>query len=229
MGVGFLQISVRSSQDNYLIGNPQFSFFKAVYRRHTNFALEPYLLALQGDTTNPWGKKFNLRIPKNGDLLYRMYLQFTLTANEDDGKDYDFSKFPISAFAIINYIDMYIGDQFIDRQYGEWMHIFGETYTPPGKNKLLSQMIKIDRKYFSNTQIVYVPLFFWFCRNAGLALPLLALSFSDIRFEVNFNSKNFALNTTGGSIDISQVQAITDYVYLDTEYKTLIASGNHDY
>jgi len=241
MGVGFLQISVRSSQDNYLIGNPQFSFFKAVYRRHTNFALEPYLLPLQGDTTNPWGKKFNLKIPKNGDLLYRMYLQFTLTTSNKEGSDYDFNKFPISAFALINYIDMYIGDQFIDRQYGEWMHIYGETYTPPGKNRLLSQMIKIERLVNSvdpnsATQVVYVPLFFWFCRNAGLALPLLALSFSDIRFEVNFNTQNVALNSPIvyherriPDIAITQVQAVTEYVHLDTEEKKLFASANHDY
>jgi hypothetical protein len=231
MGVGFLQISVRSSQDNYLIGNPQFSFFKAVYRRHTNFALEPYLLPLQGDTSNPWGKKFNLKIPKNGDLLYRMYLQFTLTGIGNNAP-YMFDDFPISAFALINYIDMYIGDQFIDRQYGEWMHIFGETYTPPGKNKLLSQMIKIERQSNSKNQVVYVPLFFWFCRNAGLALPLLALSFSDIRFEINFNTQNVALNKVlvgKETIEITQVQAVTEYVHLDSEEKKLFASANHDY
>lgn len=228
MGIGFLQISVRSSQDNYLIGNPQFSFFKAVYRRHTNFALEPYLLPLQGDTTNPWNKKFNLKIPKNGDLLYRIYLQFTLKG-AGSSSPYNFSDFPISAFGLINYIDMYIGDQFIDRQYGEWMHIFGETYTSPGKNKLLSQMIKINRESTSSNQVVYIPLFFWFCRNAGLALPLLALSFSDIRLEINFNSQQVALNSTPTDVEITQVQAITEYVHLDTEEKKLFASANHDY
>ena len=76
MGGGLLQLIARNATDVYLTGNPQISFFKAVYKRHTNFAKESIELNFMGKPD--FGKKVDCIIPKNGDLIYKCYLKTTL-------------------------------------------------------------------------------------------------------------------------------------------------------
>ena len=76
MGGGLMQLVAYGAQDVYLTGNPQITFFKVVYRRYTNFAIETVELSLNG--TADFGKRVTVTITRNGDLVTRMYLRIEL-------------------------------------------------------------------------------------------------------------------------------------------------------
>ena len=128
MGYGYLLLSVKSEQDNYLIGNPQFTFFKAVYKKHTNFALDYQFSDFVGESSNSFGKKIYLNVPKNGDLLHRMYLTFDLGFNgaADSSPLDEQKKVAPFLYNLIDHIDINIGGQLIDRHYGQWFAIWND-------------------------------------------------------------------------------------------------------
>jgi hypothetical protein len=73
---GLLEIVTYGSQDLYLTGTPEITFFKVVYRRHTNFAIEN--IRVNFDDTVGFGLDSSLTIPKVGDLVHKMYLEIIL-------------------------------------------------------------------------------------------------------------------------------------------------------
>jgi hypothetical protein len=76
MGGGLLQLVAYGAQDVYLTGNPQITFFKVVYRRHTNFSIESIQQTFNGNAT--LGQRVTCQISRNGDLVHKLYLQATL-------------------------------------------------------------------------------------------------------------------------------------------------------
>lgn len=227
MGLGYIQLAVKSASDAYLVGNPQFTYFKKAFVRHTPFALEPSYLNFSGDTTNGFGKKFYCKIPRNGDLLYRAYLQFEIKVASGTWAQ----SFSDNGLSLIDYVDLYIGDQLIDRQYGEWMHIVGELFESSGKSRVLSELIKIDNASGSpgTSQTVIIPLRFWFTKNPGLALPVLAIAYQDIRVDLQLNSKDKVRNSTSGLPYLNNVKLLVEYVHLGGDEKVLFSSGQHEY
>uniref|UniRef100_A0A6C0EHJ6 Major capsid protein N-terminal domain-containing protein n=1 Tax=viral metagenome TaxID=1070528 RepID=A0A6C0EHJ6_9ZZZZ len=239
MGLGYFQLTVTNQEDKYLVGNPQFTYFKTSYRRHTNFALENVLLNFSGETymDNNFGKKLYVNVPKNGDLIHRMYLVID-TNYQGDLLDLK-KEIGVSAFSLIEYVEISIGDQVIDKHTGEWLHIFHELFIDSSKNSLLCDMINIHNTTTTKGEtknnkdgLLYIPLIFWFNRNPGLALPLLALNNNDIKINVKFASKNkidnFPKNNSKSFI-INNVKLLTEYIHLDTEEKQLFASNTHNY
>ena len=129
-GGGLLQLVATGKQDMFLTGNPQISFFKMVYRRHTNFATECQPMYFDG--TPNFGQRITCLIPRRGDLLGRVYLDVTLPLLRD------ISQNPLSytnsiGHALIQEITFEVGEQEIDRQTGEWMEIWTEVTTPAGQ------------------------------------------------------------------------------------------------
>ena len=120
MGGGLMQLVAYGAQDIYLTGNPQITFFKVVYRRHTNFAVESIEQTFNGSASA--GNKFSCTISRNGDLLHRVYLE----VDHDDTS---------SGFGMIDHVEVEIGGQCIDKHYGEWLHIWNQL-TNQEKNKL---------------------------------------------------------------------------------------------
>ena len=80
MGGGLMQLVAYGAQDIYLTGNPQITFFKVVYRRHTNFSMEAIQQTFDG--TADFGRDVSATISRNGDLVYRMYLEHSATFTE---------------------------------------------------------------------------------------------------------------------------------------------------
>ena len=242
MGFGYLLLAVKSEQDNYLIGNPQFTFFKAVYKKHTNFAIDYQFLPFTGETSESWGKKLYIDIPKNGDLLHRMYLNFDI---EFTGGNADQKKVAPLIYNLIDYIDLYIGGQLIDRHYSSWLTIWNEliekdSVALASMTGIRNQMI--DSTTTSATQKTYsVPLRFWFNNNIGLALPLIALQYNEVKLEVrikdksSFNSyaRGISTGTTSfvneGSVKINRIILINELIHLDKEERRLFSTNNHEY
>ena len=209
MGGGLMQLVAYGAQDIYLTGNPQVTYFKVVYRRHTNFSMESIAQTFDGKAD--FGKKVSCTISRNGDLVTRMYLEIELEGG---------GKFSVdSANAFINTVEIEIGGQLIDKHYGEWLHIWSSLSHCVDKKNQLRKLID------TSVERVYIPLQFWFCRNPGLALPLIALQYHEVKINVEFQS----IEKLGIKKSMSNVCLFCDYIYLDTDERRRFAQVSHEY
>ncbi len=279
MGGGLMQLVAYGAQDVYLTGNPQITFWKVTYRRHTNFAMESIEQTFNGQAD--FGRRVQCTISRNGDLAYRTYLQVTLPEiNKTDGSD------SANCYArwldcpgeqMISMVEVEIGGQRIDRQYGDWMHIWNQlTLTSEqekGYNAMIgntTQLTYLTDPAFADVATacgaaevpeavcaprnalpettLYVPLQFWFCRNPGLALPLIALQYHEVKINIELRPMDevlFAVDkltavdpgSTGsnekstGAYAKSLVAAslYVDYIFLDTDERRRMAQNPHEY
>ena len=226
MGGGLMQLVAYGAQDIYLTGNPQITFFKVVYRRHTNFAVESIEQTFNG--TADFGRLVTATISRNGDLIQQMYLEVLLPSL---GGSYYWS-YGIGN-AMIQKAEIEIGGQLIDRHYGEWMDIWTELSVPEGKRHGYDDMVgnNLAGTTTGANLRLYVPLQFWFNRNPGLALPLLALQNSQVKLTIQLASYS----------DITQAGTITDdnnefscklyidYYYLDNDERRRFNQLTHEY
>ncbi len=228
MGLGYLTLSIKSEQDKYLTGNPQFTFFKSVYKRHTNFAVDYQFVNFIGDSSNVFNKKVYIDVPKNGDLIHRMFLMInikTLTGG-------DLSKITPVVYNYIEYIDLFIGGQRIDRHYGSWLQIWHELFEKD--DVALGKLVSSEPQQSTDTKnTLYLPLRFWFNNNVGLSLPLIALQYNDIKFEIKFKSKTdiqtYNSSYSDTNMSIEKIQMLCEYIHLDVEERRLFASNVHEY
>jgi hypothetical protein len=207
---GLLQLVSTGRQDIYLSGNPQTTFFKQVYRRHTNFSIETQRISFE--TSVDFGKLASLTIPQSGDLLSQLTLEIRLPKLNAEGAlpsggcsgvqqvspiNYQdttptFSWANGVGHALIDYVSIQIGQQEIDRHTGEWLQIWSQLSTPASKQDGFNNMIGYQEVYNQFTQPgplhMYIPLRFWFCNNIGLSLPLIALQSTPIRIYIKFRS-----------------------------------------
>jgi hypothetical protein len=228
MGGGLLQLVAYGAQDVYLTGNPQITFFKVVYRRHTNFALEAIQQTFNG--TPGYGQRVTCQISRNGDLIHRIYLAIDLGATNTD----ILCKF--YGLRLINYVEIEIGGQKIDKHYSHWMYIWNELSLPICKRNGYFDMVgAIGGPVSGGTvgsminQFLYIPLEFWFCRNVGLALPLIALQYHEVKINLNFET---AVNCKGSSTNITtafNASLWVDYIFLDTDERRRFAQLSHEY
>lgn len=173
MGLGLLQLMATGPQDRFLTGNPKISFFKHIYRNHCNFGIEQYYQEFKGQKT--FGKKIKCVLEKKGDLLRNMYIVFEMSS--------DTYKIPKLGLRLIDYVEIQIGGQLIDKHYGEWMDIWTQLNYSFAKYQLFKTMMKdqYSNTVFKNSSNkIYVPLLFWFNLNPGLALPLVALQYHEV-------------------------------------------------
>tara|TARA_Y100000389_G_scaffold101597_1_gene98409 strand:+ start:949 stop:2484 length:1536 start_codon:yes stop_codon:yes gene_type:complete len=327
MGGGLLQLVAYGAQDVYLTGNPQITFFKVVYRRHTNFALESIQQTFNG--TVGYGSRVTSTIARNGDLISRAYLVIKSSAN---------NLCPYFGLRVVKHAEVEIGGQKMDKHYSDWMYIWNELSLPVSKKEGYFKMVggsgskgsktltgepvlNVDRFItvkpgtynplvlggtgfglqlevvvadgvdnvvtvkkngagytsgdtftldlsvfeanfkegqselqntagdpFTSVQIsgltfaslsdaneldtLYVPLEFWFCRNVGLALPLIALQYHEVKINIQFEDAKKCTNGDGNSLpstmDLS-AHLWVDYVYLDTDERRKFAQTSHEY
>ena len=194
MGGGLLQLVAYGAQDVYLTGNPQITFFKLVYRRHTNFAIE----AIQQTSTgsNSLGSRASFQITRNGDLIHRVYFYGVITAKTDA-----VALVPNFGQKLLKTIELEIGGQRIDKHYSEWLYIWNELSLPVGKRDGYNVMVGANKRNIATklaadaTYELYVPLEFWFCRNVGLALPLIALQYHEVKINIEYESEKLMKDT----------------------------------
>jgi len=225
MGGGLMQLVAYGAQDIYLTGNPQITFFKVVYRRHTNFSMEAIEQTWNGaDTTNG---RCTATISRNGDLVHRMYLNVKsadTTADQDNpGASY------------LTDVELEIGGQRIDKHTGLWMETWAELTEPnPTGNRAaanggdmtlfqkMSGMGGVNTASQAGADEYFIPLQFWFCRNPGLALPLIALQYHEVKVILNH-----LITSNFGTISHHKLWA--DYIYLDTDERRRFAQVSHEY
>jgi hypothetical protein len=216
MGGGLLQLVAYGAQDVYLTGNPQITFFKVAYRRHTNFALEAIEQTFNGNPT--YGSRVTCQISRNGDLINRMYLQ----VKPSNGTTY------VNYYGIrlLNYVEIEIGGQKIDKHYSHWLYVWNELSLPKSKRLGYSEMVGGLGGASLDGKTLYIPLEFWFCRNIGLALPLIALQYHEVKVNINFESAAKCGAVSTGTFNAS---LWVDYIYLDTDERRRFAQLSHEY
>ena len=220
MGGGLLQLVAYGAQDVYLTGNPQITFFKVVYRRHTNFALESIQQTFNG--TVGYGNRVTATISRNGDLISRAYLVLNVGSDETKLCSY----FGLRA---IKHAEVEIGGQRIDKHYADWMYIWNELSMPVGKKEGYFEMVGKGGDLASKS--LYVPLEFWFCRNIGLALPLIGLQYHEVKINIQFEEALKVLNqgSTVSNAGTLSAELWVDYIYLDTDERRKFAQSSHEY
>ena len=245
-----MQLVAYGAQDIYLTGNPQITFFKVVYRRHTNFAVESIEQTFNGSAE--LGKKFSCTISRNGDLLHRVYLEADVTYTHNGNgsgsytDNYDPALDGTVGFDMIEYVELEIGGQCIDKHYGDWMSIWTDLTHANDAKSLLEDMVSLTDGVLAancpgnavvSDQKLYVPLQFWFCRNPGLALPLIALQYHEVKINVQFKSSVSLTPTPAGASVVDSVSLTSidnccvfcDYVFLDTDERRRFAQVSHEY
>ena len=197
MGGGLLELVAHGVQDIYLIGNPQITFFKIVYKRHTNFSMESIRATYDG--TANFNETIVVSIPRSGDLVHTMMLEVDvpeITSAASTSENGTLKYVNSLGHALIDYVELEIGGQKIDKHYGEWMEIWTQlAYNESKQNAydLILPRANIDTTpnntvAGASATTVYIPLQFWFCRNIGLALPLVALQYHEVKLYIRFNS-----------------------------------------
>jgi hypothetical protein len=288
-----MQLVAYGAQDIYLTGNPMITYFKVVYRRHTNFAMESIEQTFNG--VADFGKRVTATISRNGDLINGVYLQCDLPNLVDNGDSY-WRWVDNVGHVLIQLVEVEIGGQLIDRQYGDWLEIWSQLTVPAGQQIGYKQMIGQDpldpigrpsglqelgpggpgsasnpgpsfpsvisgdqnSGAPSNTpRTLYIPLQFWFCRNVGLSLPLIALQYHEVKINLTINqlttlvlgftgsesnlgptgqanimatppsSSNFSGSATQTSLQNCSLWV--DYIYLDTDERRRFAQVSHEY
>jgi hypothetical protein len=298
MGGGLMQLVAYGAQDIYLTGNPQITFFKVVYRRHTNFSMESIKQTFNGNTD--FGNDVSATISRNGDLVYRMYLEadcdFTNAAT-DDAED-NIGLCERYGDSLIKECEIEIGGQRIDKHTSMWNRVYSDltefnpsgyfglgtpasglpsSGTPPVGTGSLYQLMT-GNGYGLNTDVqgaaandfststgttvngikytvaggstglgkiethVFIPLNFWFCRNPGLALPLIALQYHEVKVKITLESIGNLTRTSTGAAFTTPIPGTStsvttsknidlwcDYIYLDTDERRRFAQVSHEY
>jgi hypothetical protein len=358
MGGGLMQLVAYGAQDIYLTGNPQITFFKVVYRRHTNFSMECIEQTFNG--TKNFGSNVTATISRNGYLVSGLYVTFdpsALCGKITAAKSILETAHNVG-FGLIDQVEIEIGGQKIDRQFGKWMNVWSDLTRPnpshnkggltyPGEIATGSQNTDdaapdahseyaatsaISRPYletymngvqgrgaltagavtavnsldpattsfkgdginpltggtggfftdpstqddgidgdvkgygpptqFQRTSFnvgqarvataatagaavgvdvsyASVPLDFWFCRNPGLALPLIALQYHEVKINLSLTAREKLVNCAVkhvsdlGSFSTNpsaeSVSLWADYIYLDTDERRRFAQVSHEY
>ena len=246
---GLMQIVATGAQDVYLTGNPTITHFKTVYRRHTNFATESIEQIFDGKVA--FGNRVNCIIARNGDLIHEIYLVATLPDIPDPAGGGQFLRWTDNiGHYLISTVDLEIGGQLIDRHYGDWLEIWSQLALPAGQSASYLTMIGQDRKNTDGTpsglqasaavgRTIYVPLQFWFCRNVGLALPMVSLQYHEIMISIQLNILDSLIINTDASgtilpnpelpVDNLLLSLWVDYIFLDTAERWRFAQVDHEY
>ena len=212
-----MQLVAYGAQDIFITGNPQITFFKVVYRRHTNFAIEAIEQTLNGSTV--LGGKATATISRNGDLITNVWVEVVMKKTAG-GADNTF--FP--AEALLKTIELEIGGQRIDKHYDTWLRVYSELFRSNDEKLAYERMIDFQEPTIEATaqRRFFIPLIFFFNRNPGLALPLIALQYHEVKITLELASA-----VQGCTLD--ELKMFVDYVYLDTDERRRFAQVSHEY
>ena len=249
MGGGLMQLAAIGPQDIYLTGNPQITYFKVVYKRHTNFAIETINMF-----TNDidFGNTPQIDIPISGDLVGALYLEFKLpqlhqTIHGTVTTTYA-SWVNGVGNALVKSVSLKIGSMEIDKHYSEWLDIWGELNVSSDKKEAYNSMVgntypsddtEPETVKSKHPITVYIPLRFWFNTNPGLALPLIALQYHKVTLHLELEEAKNLIRTDvdittpkdilGADLKIINCNLLIDYIYLDTDERRRFTQVSHEY
>jgi hypothetical protein len=217
MAGGLMQLVAYGAQDVYLTGNPKVTFFQAVYRRHTNFAMENIEQTVNGSAGS--SGRVSVTIARNGDLVNDMYIELKAPAAVASGTATSGVDACWLAERSIKDVELSIGGQRIDKHYQKWWRLYSELYLDESKKASWGKMTTGQAG-----EQVFLPLIFFFNRNPGLALPLIALQYHEVRLDFDLSADFDTYSDTSKTFKVW-----ANYIYLDTEERRRFAQKGHEY
>ena len=229
MAGGLSQLVAYGAQDVYLTGNPQITFFKTVYRRYTNFAVESIQQTINGSVA--FGNKVSTQISRNGDLITDIVVEFVLSSV---GPTF------YCAEQLLQDVELEIGGQRIDKHYNDWFRTYDSLFRMNDDRVNYRRMTDfVANESIGSTKRFYVPLIFFFNQTPGLALPLIALQYHEVKLYFTLASSVNGITATaagatsgfpnGATVDQPQMSVYVDYIFLDTQERTRFAQLPHEY
>lgn len=231
---GLIQLVAYGEQDIFLTTDPQITFFKVIYRRHTNFSTEQ--IPQKFIHTPNFGKKVSCTLFKNGDLVNNIIVAIQLPSipqlYNTDGSVDELTKFAWIrkiGYGILKEIEIEIGGQIIDKHYGEWLNIWADLVGMKDRdiNNAIGNIPKLyEYSSTKDSYMLYIPLQFWFCRTASMSLPLMCLQYSDVKINIEFADATNCYTTTpthyivmdNDVVNFKQYEYISQYTSSGTAY-----------
>ena len=252
MGGGTLQLVIQGGQDMYIIGNPETSFFKSVYRRHTNFSIECIEQVIRGQIKNT---EFTLEfiINKCGDLLSKMHFEIDLPSQNivNHTSDIKYCHYNnTTAYTFLKHVSISIGEKNIDEHDGRYYDILNELrHLDGGLDYLINRNNGGNETiYKPNATKLFIPLDFWFCKDISQSLPLIALQFHDVKLKATFRGIKQIINSEYTGSDFNEgttpetvigddilnpkkadLKLWANYIYLDVDERKRFAQEHHEY
>ena len=250
MGGGLLQLVAYGAQDAYITGNPHITFWKVLYKRHTNFAMEAFRVNFTG--APQYGQRVVAVINRNADLMYKTYLEVVLPDTQTTATGASFNVLWTNGgqrrlgYILLKKIEVEIGGQIIDTHYGEWLYLWENLTSNVDNSTKLDAMtggqqggvVSTNTSCGGRPSVLYIPLQFWFCRNPGLALPLIALQYHEVRINLTLSpatdlvSKGSFSSVSAAAAALPQLKDMSlyiDYIYLDVDERRRFAQQSHEY
>ena len=223
MAGGLSQLVAYGAQDVYLTGNPQITFFKTVYRRYTNFAVESIQQTINGSVG--FGNKVSTQISRNGDLITDIVVEFVLTKV---GPTF------YCAEQLLQDVELEIGGQRIDKHYADWFRMYDSLFRMDNDRQNYRRMTDfVNDEPATAVKRFYVPLIFFFNQTPGLALPLIALQYHEVKLYFTLASTVNGITAIEGGAAVTavapQMSVWVDYIFLDTQERTRFAQLPHEY
>lgn len=228
MGKGIIKLEYSSKYEIYFTNNPEITFFKSIYHRYKNFAIQPIEIKHTGNIN--FGDTIKINIDKVGDLINTIYVKIII--NEIISNNV-ISWIDRLAHYLFESISINIGGQVIEKHYPNWFDIYYEVFS--NKNKEYLDIINppINNSNHIPEFSIYLPLRFWFNNNFGKSLPLIALHYQDIQVSLSINTLNKLLNNDNNSynslISIKNISLICDYVFIELDERMKLAQGFYEY
>jgi hypothetical protein len=241
---GRIQLTTRGVQDIYFTENPDYSYFVQLFRKHTNYTTQFVKLDIDNDAE--FGKTVSVTIPKDqGDMIKTISLEIEL--DKIAGADVTRIGYVESiGHALIEYIDMYIGDEKIQHIPSDYLQIYSEQNYTQSKQKALEKLIGKypDRTSdvpvssgvilghlgpATETKKLFIDIPFYFYRKPELAVPLCAMCFQEIRLEIKFRDLKNCLVKTDPPIDKTLQTTTLDFDLISSDTLTsnvLVASSD---
>jgi hypothetical protein len=250
MGGGLLQLVAYGAQDAYITGNPHITFWKVLYKRHTNFAMEAFRVNFTG--APQYGQRVVAVINRNADLMYKTYLEVVLPDTQATATGASFNVLWTNGgqrrlgYILLKKIEVEIGGQIIDTHYGEWLYLWENLTSNVDNSTKLDAMtggqqggvVSSNISCGGRPSVLYIPLQFWFCRNPGLALPLIALQYHEVRINLTLApstdlvSRGSFASVSAAAAALPQIRDMSlyiDYIYLDVDERRRFAQQSHEY
>jgi hypothetical protein len=242
MGGGLLQLVAYGAQDAYITGNPHITFWKVLYKRHTNFAMEAMRVNFTGAPA--YGQRLVAVVNRNADLVWKTYVEVTLPdTTTPNSITWSRGTSRRIGYALLKKIEVEIGGQIIDTHYGEWLYLWENLTADYDTAVKLDSLMGGDVPGTSTSpnscrgrpQVLYIPLKYWFNRNPGLALQ-----YHEVRFNMYLGSALDLVQGTAGTAGTIASQAALlpapkemclylDYIYLDVDERRRFAQESHEY
>jgi hypothetical protein len=232
---GLIQLVAYGEQDVFLTGDPKVTFFQAVYKRHTNFAIECIQQTVNGSNVAN-GSRMTVVVARAGDLIGEMYIDLQTSSTGAGANTWcgysnvngTWDGTSWMAERAVSSVELTIGGQKIDKHFQRWWRLYSQLYLPENKRVQYGKMTSNPNSQVSDVLTassgqVMLPLFFFFNRNPGLYLPLIALQYHEVRLDFNITNEF----TTYFNPNYFNVWGT--YVFLDTEERRMFAQKGHEY